>query len=81
VYVEIRTEITKSKVKCKARAFTNHHVEVIEEVLRVFEQYEKLTRKSGLELNADKTEIFALSTGRSLTYDVETVHKTLRSKQ
>ena len=31
----------------------------------------KITRKSGLELNADKTEILSLSTDRPRTYDIE----------
>jgi hypothetical protein len=34
-------------------------------------QYEKLTGRSRLELNADKTEIHALNIGRSFSYGVE----------
>jgi hypothetical protein len=37
----------------------------------VFEQYEKLTQRSGLELNADKTEILALNDGRTLVFDIK----------
>ena len=37
----------------------------------IFKQYEKLTRKSGLELNADKTEIIALHTERTLQFEVQ----------
>jgi hypothetical protein len=40
-------------------------------VQRVFEQNEKLTCTSELELNAKKIEILALNTGRSLTNDLE----------
>ena len=36
----------------------------------LFTQYDRLTRKSGLELNADITEILALSTNASLLYNV-----------
>ena len=36
----------------------------------VFKQYEKLTVRSGLELNADKTEILSLSTDVPLDFDV-----------
>ena len=39
-------------------------------VKKVFKQYERLTRKSGLELNADKTEIIYLHTDRARTYEV-----------
>ena len=38
---------------------------------RNFQQYEKLTKKSGLELNADKTEIISLHTERTLNYEVQ----------
>jgi hypothetical protein len=62
-------------VKCKAGAYAdNVHVTCRggkRSVLRVLEQYEKLTRRSGLELNAEKTELLALNGGKSLTYDIE----------
>jgi hypothetical protein len=38
-------------------------------VQRVFEEYERLTCRPRLELNAEKTEILALNPGRSLNYD------------
>jgi hypothetical protein len=72
--VEIKTKITGKEVNYKDGAFADD-VDVIcradnGSVQRVFEQYEKLTVRSGLELNAEKTEILALNTGRRLTYDV-----------
>ena len=72
--VEIKSRLTKTEVNYKIGAFADD-VDVVcksdqASVQRVFEQYEKLTRRSGLELNADKTEILALHTGRSLTYNV-----------
>jgi hypothetical protein len=39
-------------------------------VYRVFEQNDELTCRSSFELNADKTEILALHTSRSLTCNV-----------
>jgi hypothetical protein len=62
-------------VKCKAGAYADD-VHVIcrsdrRSVRRVFEQYEKLTQRSGLELNADKTEILTLNGERSLIYDIK----------
>ena len=39
-------------------------------VKEVFKQYEKLTKKSGLVLNADKTKIISLHTDRIITHDV-----------
>ena len=72
--VEIKTKITGKEVNYKDGAFADD-VDVIcradnGSVQRVFEQYEKLTIRSGLELNADKTEILVWNTGRRLTYDV-----------
>ena len=71
--VEIRTKMTEKEVNYKAGAYADD-VDIIcradrRSVQRVFEKYKKLTLRSGLELNADKTEILAL-TGRRLTYDV-----------
>jgi hypothetical protein len=44
----------------------------------VFSEYERLTRKSGLELNADKTELLRLSRNTNLDkiYEVRYMHKT-----
>ena len=39
----------------------------------IFRQYERLTRKSGLELNADKTEILSMHTDVPRVYDVQYV--------
>ena len=38
--------------------------------LFIFRQYERLTRKSGLELNADKTEILSMDTNVARIYNV-----------
>ena len=37
----------------------------------IFKQYERLTRKSGLELNAEKTEILSMHSGRPKIYNVQ----------
>ena len=42
-----------------------------ESVKGIFVQYERLTRKSGLELNADKTEIMSMHTQIPRIYDVQ----------
>jgi hypothetical protein len=66
--VEMRTKITKSKEKCKVGAFADNVNAICvgdrRNVWRVFEQSEKLTPRSGLKLNAEKTEMLASNTGR-----------------
>jgi hypothetical protein len=56
--VELRTKITKSKVKCLEVAFDDNVKTIYRgestSVQRVFEQYEKLTHRSGLEMNTEK---------------------------
>jgi hypothetical protein len=52
--------------ECKAGAFADNFNAIC--VQKVFKQYERLTSKSEVKLNADKTEILALNTGKSLTY-------------
>ena len=37
----------------------------------IFRQYERLTKKSGLELNADKTEILSMHSNVPRVYDVQ----------
>ena len=41
-----------------------------ESVKGIFRQYERLTKKSGLELNAEKTEILSMHTNVPRTYNV-----------
>ena len=41
-----------------------------ESVKGIFRQYERLTRMSGLELNAEKTDILSMHTNVTRTYDV-----------
>ena len=42
-----------------------------ESLKELFKEYERLTRMSGLELNADKTELMKIGTGRERSYKVE----------
>jgi hypothetical protein len=72
--VEIKSRLTKPEINFKVGAFADD-VDVMcksdqASVQRVFEQHEKLTCRPGLEFSAEKTEILALHTGRSLTYNV-----------
>jgi hypothetical protein len=68
--VDIKSRLTRTGVNYKVFAFADEGDIVCKSdqisVHRVFEHYEKLICRSGLELNADKTEILALHTGRSL---------------
>ena len=54
------------EIKLKAGAYSDDALTLCgsdnESVKGVFKQYERLTRKSGLELNAEKTEILSLHT-------------------
>jgi hypothetical protein len=71
---EIKTKRTNTEVKCKAGAYADDVRALCRgdrSVQRMFEQHEKLTHRSGLKLNAEKTVILALNKGRSLTYDKE----------
>jgi hypothetical protein len=83
--VEIKTKRTNREVKCKAGAYADdvHAICRVDRrnVCRVFEQYEKLTCRSGLELNSDKTGILALNGVRSLKYDIKYCEQILTSKQ
>ena len=42
-----------------------------ESVQGIFKQYERLTQRSGLELNADKTEILSMHTDASRVYRIQ----------
>ena len=66
---------TREEVNMKAGGFADD-VHVLcgaddESVKGIFRQYERLTRKSGLELNADKTEILSMHTDVPRVYDVQ----------
>ena len=62
--IRIITLRTREEVKIKAGGFADD-VHVLcraddESVKGIFRQYERLTKKSGLELNAEKTEILSM---------------------
>ena len=69
-----RNKIYKEEIGFKAGAFADDVGALCggdsESVKRVFMQYEKLTRKSGLVLNADKTEILVLKNNIQREYDI-----------
>jgi hypothetical protein len=73
--IDLELPITHEKVDYKAGCYADD-VDVAcgadqASIQGIFKQYEKLTKKSGLELNADKTEIIALHTERTLHYEVQ----------
>ena len=72
--IPLTTRISKQPICYKAGAFADD-VNVlckgdIISVQAVFDQYEKLTRRSGLELNADKTEILSLKSDTVLRFNL-----------
>ena len=78
--IPLLTEITKEEIKHKAGAFADD-VSVIcrgdrRSVQNVFNQYERLTVRSGVELNADKTEILSLHTHLNKIYNIQYDGKT-----
>ena len=73
--IKFTCKISKEDIGFKAGAFADD-VGVLcggnqLSIRKVFEQYGKLTRRSGLVLNADKTEILVLSNNRSRSYEVD----------
>jgi predicted nucleic acid-binding OB-fold protein len=73
--VEVITRISRQQVNYKAGGFADD-INVIcggdrGSEQRIFVQYERLTKRSGLTLNADKTEILALHTEDIIEYEVE----------
>ena len=73
--VEVITRMSRQQVNYKAGGFADD-INVIcggdrGSVQRIFVQYERLTKRSGLTLNADKTEILALHTEDIIEYEVE----------
>ena len=72
--VDIKTKISNLQVNYKAGGFADD-INVIckgnlRSIQRIFWQYERLTKRSGLTLNADKTEILALHTEDILEFEV-----------
>ena len=80
--LELETRITKEKVKFKSGAFADDVGALCRgnanSVQSVFTQYEKLTKKSGLLLNADKTEILSLESDVEKMYEVEYMGKKVK---
>ena len=83
--IKILSKITKIDVYYKGGAFVDD-VGVLcggdlNSVQRVFTQYEKLSKRSGLELNAEKMEILCLTTGQVniFTVNYNGQHVTLKS--
>ena len=76
------SRITKEKVKFKSGAFADDVGALCRgnanSVQSVFTQYEKLTKKSGLLLNADKTEILSLESDVEKVYEVEYMGKKVK---
>ena len=77
--IKLVSKISKEEIGFKAGAFADD-VGVLcggdqLSVRRVFYQYEKLTKRSGLELNADKTEILVLQNDVSQNYHVNYLGK------
>ena len=82
--VEIKTKISNQCVNYKAGGFADD-INIIcrgnqISIRRIFWQYERLTRRSGLTLNADKTEILVLHTEDILEYEVEYEERNLKIK-
>ena len=72
--IGITTRLTTTNLKCKAGAHADD-INMIcgsdaESVQNVSKQYERFTKKSGLVLNAEKTEILTLHTPRLLNFDI-----------
>ena len=76
--LELKTRITKEKVKYKSGAFVDDVGAVCRgdtnSVQGIFTQYEGLTKKFGLLLNADKTEILNLENNVEKVYEVEYIY-------
>ena len=73
--IRLITPRTLEKIELKAGAYVDDvlvvYVEDNESVNGIFKQYERLTRKSGLELNVEKTENLSMHSDRPRTYDVQ----------
>ena len=73
--IKFTTKISKEDISFKAGAFADDIGVLcggdLLSIKKVFQQYGKLTRRSGLVLNADKTEISVFSNDRSRPYVVD----------
>ena len=73
--IRIITPRSNEQIDLKAGAYVDDVLVVCgadnESFKWIFKQYERLTRKSGLELNAEKTEILSMHSDRPRTYDVQ----------
>jgi len=84
----LRQGVLKKKIDLKAAAYADDISVICEKdgrsIQMVFNEYEKLTRLSGLELNADKTEILVLNKMTSeefiIKYRGETINITSITK-
>lgn len=73
--IEIKLPMTPEDVDYKAGCYADN-VEIMcktdqNSIQGIFKQYERLTQKSGLKLNADKMEIIAKHTNSTLNFDVQ----------
>ena len=73
--IRMSTLRTRDEVEIKSGGYADD-VHVLcgaddDSVNGIFRQYERLTRKSGLELNAEKTEILSMHTDVPRVYDVQ----------
>ena len=72
--INVATKISKKQVGYKAGAFADDIYFItcsdIDSIQKVFSQNDKLSKKSGLILNADKTEILALHTDREMIFNI-----------
>jgi hypothetical protein len=77
--ITIRKKNTISKLSFKASAYADDISIICKKgcIQKVFDEYERLTLKSGLELNADKTEILLLNDhNNEETFNIRYNHKT-----
>ena len=73
--INIRTPRTMNPILLKAGAYADDVFTLCKadqgSVQGIFKQYERLTRRSGLELIADKTEILSMHTNASRVYKIQ----------
>ena len=72
--IKVKTKLSKIDVNYKAGGYADD-INVLcksdrGSLQRIFWHYERLTKRSGLTLNADKTEILALNSDEIIEYDV-----------
>ena len=63
------------QIELKAGVYANDVLTICgadsESIQGIFRQYERLTKKSGMELNAEKTERLSLHSDRQIAFNVE----------